>query len=247
MIIQGASLRLKQDIDAEVEKDIRRFFSSVSKSVYFLIASITGGVDWTDVALPLWEMGDFYGSFYVLFVLGSILGILNIVTGVFVERASNISRIDRDFAVNEQVSVMEQDIHETVLLFHQLDIDGKGYLENEELMQHLTDEHVIAHFATLGIDVTDRTRLCKMFDANQDDRVCMEEFVVGCVRLRGTAKKSDHAAMMIEMHHLTGSVKRLDRDLRRVMCDAVESKWASEATGCDRDNSFMMQESERER
>merc|ERR1719198_910121 len=77
----------------------------------------------------------------------------------------------------------------------------------------MTQERVIAHFATLDINVTDRKRLGSMFDADEDGCVTLEEFVIGCVRLRGSAKKSDLAATMLKTKKLHDSVKHLDKNI----------------------------------
>jgi hypothetical protein len=184
--------------------------------MYYLIASITGGVDWTDVAWPLWEMNGLYGMAFTIYVLMSILGILNIVTGMFVERASNISKIDRDFAISDEIHRMEADIHESIVLFNNMDIGKKGKVEVDHFMDYLTKERVIAYFATLDIDVTDRKRLRSMFDVDSDGCVTLEEFVIGCVRLRGSAKKSDLVAMTFQMRKLQESISILGKRMHNV-------------------------------
>merc|ERR1719310_1602461 len=99
--------------------------------MYYLVAGITGGIDWTDIAWPLWNMNSVYGLCLTLYVLLSILGILNIVTGMFVERASNVSRIDRDFAISDEIQKMEENIMESVKLFVELDTEGHGKVPME--------------------------------------------------------------------------------------------------------------------
>merc|ERR1712139_601442 len=101
---------------------------------------------------------------------------------MFVERASNVSRIDRDFAINDQIERMESDIRESMNLFMQLDVERQGRVPCGQLLEFMTYERVIAHFATLEIDVTDRKRLKNMFDVDKDGFVSLEEFIVGCVR-----------------------------------------------------------------
>lgn len=196
-----------------VMRALHLFFESVPQSVYFLAASITGGVDWTEVAWPLWQMNNVYGLCFTLYVLISILGILNVVTGVFVERASNISKMDRDLAISDEIARMEADVEESMQLFRELDTDNVGQVPMESFMEFLTHERVIAYFATLDIDITDRRRLRSMFDVDDDKFVSLEEFVVGCVRLRGSAKKSDHVAMMVEMQKLHDCIEVLGKSL----------------------------------
>jgi hypothetical protein len=158
-------------------------------------------------------MNSVYGLCLTLYVLLSILGILNIVTGMFVERASNISKIDRDFAISDEIHKMEADIQESVLLFQEMDKDRAGKVDVNTFMEFLTHERVIAYFATLDIDVTDRERLQFLFDVDADGRVGLEEFVIGCVRLRGSAKKSDLLSVSMDMQRLSSSIVTLDKTL----------------------------------
>jgi len=193
-----------------------RYFNTIPQAVYFLTASITGGVDWTEVAYPLFMLGNLYGIGFMAFVLISILGILNVVTGLFVERASNIPRIDRDFAILDQIRNMEADIHETMLLFNELDANNTGLVTLQEFQNSLADERVIAYFATLQIDVTDRNRVGMLFDIDDDNNISLEEFVVGCVKLRGYAKKTDNASIMVEMGRLHDTILLLDNTILKL-------------------------------
>merc|ERR1719238_1402590 len=115
-------------------------------SMYTLLCSITGGIDWRDAAVPVWDFGWLYGVGFMGFVLISILGILNVVTSVFVERAQNMKRLDRDFAISEEMHIMEKDVEDTMDVFKELDPDCKGAIAVKDLRKFLQDDHVVAHF-----------------------------------------------------------------------------------------------------
>lgn len=185
--------------DDSLKPSLEEYFGTLPRSMYILTACITGGVDWTKVGVPLWKVSYFYGFCFTLYVLGSVLGILNIVTGMFVERASNIAKIDRDVAITDEIHKMEADVRDTMRLFQEFDTAGHGKVPVDEFMEFLAQERVIAYFATLDINVTHRGRLQAMFDVDDDACVSLEEFVIGCTRLRGPAAKSELANVLLLM------------------------------------------------
>merc|ERR1711879_3769 len=103
----------------------------------------------------LWEMHAVYGVIFLMFVLVSIMGIMNVITAIFVENACNISSIDRDFAIMQHLRVVEGDVQETISLWHELDSEGLGHVSMERFTEFFTDERVIAYFSTLEIDVSE--------------------------------------------------------------------------------------------
>merc|ERR1712106_308782 len=110
--------------------------------------------------------------------------------GVFVERATNMRRIDRDFAMSEEIRQLQSDLEETVGLFDRLDGNDpatRGTIQINDLMNFLKEPDVIAHFLMLGIDVADRQYIASTIDHDATGEIKIENFVHGCVALRTQA------------------------------------------------------------
>jgi len=202
----------------EIAEAIKLNYQNLPDSMYTLLCSITGGIDWKDAAMPVWHFGWAYGMGFMGFVLVCILGILNIVTSVFVERASNMKRLDRDFAISEELRIMESDIQETMELFQTFDPDENNCLKQEDFHRFLKEEHVMAHFATIGIDVSDPAKFEHLLSPSDAAAglVSINAFVTGCVSLRGAAKQSDTLSIVL-------AVQKLEQALHVMKSDVSES------------------------
>jgi hypothetical protein len=227
--LQGAATHIRdlhnQGVhDSQSLDAMEKYFPSMVTAMYTLIGSITGGVDWMEAAAPLWNIGAFYGLAFVLFVLVSVLGILNVVTSMFVERASNMKKTDRDFAIADQLHTMRSDLKETLALFQELDKEQKGHVTKKQLDEFLRDDRVIAHFHTLGIDVTDRRRIESILVVGNNECVSLKEFVVGCVGLRGKSNKADIVMALDELHALLGKVNHLQSQINMMAYNIGEIK-----------------------
>jgi len=83
-------------------------------------------------------------------------------------------------------------------LFMDIDASKDGVLTYHELEAHLDDEQVSAYFDSLGIDPSDAWDLFKLLDVDSSQSIDVEEFIDGCMRLRGPAKALQLAKMMYE-------------------------------------------------
>merc|ERR1711977_295044 len=99
-----------------------------------MIQAISGGNDWGGIAEPLQPLSAFYTVVFVIYVLFVTFGVLNVLTGVFLESAAEI--MDRDLLTQAEVSRKKIQAHNLQLLFNELDVDGSGTLTWEEFSEH---------------------------------------------------------------------------------------------------------------
>merc|ERR1712213_304850 len=84
------------DPNSEMVRDLKRWYGSVPTTMYSLLLAISGGVDWMDVVQPLAKISTVYQVLFAFYVLFVIIGVLNVLTSVFVQRASELVKLDRD-------------------------------------------------------------------------------------------------------------------------------------------------------
>merc|ERR1719216_811398 len=73
-------------------------------------------------------------------------------------------------------------------LFHIMDLDDSGELTIDEIADVLLQRETQAYLQSLGISVTDAWTLLKLLDTDGSGTVNRQEFVNGCLALRGDAK-----------------------------------------------------------
>merc|ERR1712190_301059 len=104
-------------------------------------------------------------------------------------------------------------------LFKEVDADKSGTVSWKELKRNLNDDRVRAYFQMLSIDTSEAEGLFKLLDVDDSGEVGTEEFIVGCMRLKGTAKSIDLATMLYES-------KRMHTIMNKLM-HVVEERFAS--------------------
>jgi len=123
---------------------------------------------------------------------------LNIITGIFVETAIHSAQNDREEVIQEQIHYEESTLQKLKRFFEDADKDKSGTLTAAEFEALLKDRFVRAHLAALGVEVSEAEGIFKLLDIDASGSVSIEEFVFGCMRMKGGAKAIDLAALMYE-------------------------------------------------
>lgn len=168
---------------------LREYFGSVPMSCLVLFQTMTGGIDWADVAKPLTiYISPFLAvvfSFYMAFVL---FAMLNVITGVFVESALESDAEEKDATM----------VSRLLEFLSGCPSAADGALSWDEFSARLSDPAMICYFQSVDLDPAEAASLFKLCDSDQNGTVDPEEFVMGCLRLRGHAKAIDLATLMYE-------------------------------------------------
>lgn len=193
-------------------------FGSLGRTIYSLILSAMGGISWVEVSDPLmllWPPG-IPVAFFFLYIAFVILAVLNIITGVFVENAVETAKSQRDFIVKKQDKLKQNIATELCNLFTQMDQDGSGTINYGEMEFLLTDPEVRTYFGALGMDTSDMKRLFELIDLENVGEVAVQEFLDGCLKLKGEAKSIDLHQCLLETRKLANKFEVFRKTLARV-------------------------------
>lgn len=176
------------------------FWGSIWKALYTLFLSVTNGLDWGVAADSMSSMNGWLNPrvAYVLYIALTSFAVLNVVTGVFVENAMKIALRDRDLQVQVQLSQRKKIMEMLLSVFNEADANQEGTITWRDFEAHIKDKKVQAFFNHLELGGADAGRLFRLLDRKGAGKVDAEEFVTGCLILRGGAKTMDVAAVMLE-------------------------------------------------
>merc|ERR1712032_985818 len=120
LFLQGAIgfLEEKGNFDAH-HADFERWYPSLYSTMFSLVLVITGGTDWLEVVRPLREIHWAYELIFIFYILFVIFGVVNVLTGVFLESAAEF--VDRDLMVHSQLVQTEGFVAEMIKLFEEFD------------------------------------------------------------------------------------------------------------------------------
>merc|ERR1712032_1005353 len=192
--MQGAVGHLEASLadDAGYFPDIgslRQWYPSLYGTMFSLLLAITGGVNWIEVVRPMNSIHWFYQvafSFYILFV---IFGVMNVLTGVFMESAAEF--VDRDLMIQSQLASTERFVRELAELFMEFDPEGVGKASAASISAGLQSENVQAYLGANGLECIDVAAMLSSIDKEGAKEVTPQEFVLGMLKLRGIAKQAD--------------------------------------------------------
>lgn len=200
---QGVGEFIKEHRNSEAlsQKDLDTFelyWGSLVGSMLTLYMSITGGISWEVGYVPLSRISSVYGCMFVLFISFGYFAVLNVITGVFCQSAMESARSDQEELIQDMILHRELHVKKFKTLFHSVDLDDSGFLTLDEFEKCMEQPEVKAYFRTLELDVEDSWSFFKLLDEDGGSLIDVEEFLMGSIRLRGSASALNMAKLMYD-------------------------------------------------
>jgi len=173
-------------------------FGTIPDTAISLFCAISGGRDWASLLFPLLEMNILCGVIFICYIFFVVFGVLNVVTGAFVDSMRLVSQRDNDWVIEEELKKVNTFKTEITDIFESADSDESGTLSWDEFETHLQDERVRAYFASLELDISEAKALFRLLDVEETDEIPIDKFVQGCLRMRGDAKSIDVNMILYE-------------------------------------------------
>jgi uncharacterized membrane protein (DUF485 family) len=197
-------------VQMENQESLKKHTGSLPLIIFSLFQSMSGGLDWGQMAAPLVEeTGLFTAAAFTVFIAFTVFVMMNVVTGVFVDAAQNSIKEDKEkdllLRLKEAFTVMDEDNSRT--------------LSWKEFKKQLAHPRMIDYFKAVDLDVCHARNLFTLLDLG-DGTVSIDDFVFGCLRLCGPARAIDTAMTGREhtriLNKIYAKVKALRRDVWRL-------------------------------
>lgn len=186
-------------------EDFMEVHGGLQTSILSLLETISDGRGWHIVIGPVMDISWIYGVASVVFVFFTIFGVMNVVTGIFVDRALYISQCDRNVMIRDEVDKNQVYIKELKDAFTACDRNGDGMLTREEVQYMLNKTRIQAMFRMLELNITDvcqLEQLWELLDPEATGMVEIDDFVQACLRLKGVASSMDVCALLLEVSYM---------------------------------------------
>eukprot|EP00401_Gymnodinium_catenatum_P031436 CAMPEP_0117617546 /NCGR_PEP_ID=MMETSP0784-20121206/85647_1 /TAXON_ID=39447 /ORGANISM="" /LENGTH=236 /DNA_ID=CAMNT_0005421389 /DNA_START=50 /DNA_END=757 /DNA_ORIENTATION=+ len=162
-----AYVKEESDTDAAGVAATRLYFGSVFKTCYYLIQAMLGGI---------------------IGIAFTVLAVFNVITGVFVNKAFDTARQQREYVEEQQMKLKHDTVAELRSVFKRMDLDQNGVLTYSEIESCFQHPDIQPSFRALGMEFSDTARLFELLDVDGSGGVNIDEFLEGCLRLRGEAR-----------------------------------------------------------
>lgn len=193
-------------------EEIDFYYGGIPATMATLFQAVTGG-DWTVMALPIFRLSWMFHCVWYAYIAFVLFGLLNVFTGIFVESATNAANSDREIKIQAQMEEEDSYLNEIRKIFSRSDSDNSGSMTQSELERLMEQADFKQQLECLGIHPTEAHGLFKLLDDDGSGLVSIEEFLSGCIRLKGTAKSVDMITLLFE----TNKMKRRIEDVRRMV------------------------------
>merc|ERR1712232_240200 len=95
------------------------------------------------------------------------------------------------------------------------------FIDEETFYKLMSNDTVRAHFAILGIEVNHAQCLFQLLDQDQSGRISMDEFIAGCLRMRGDAKAVDMALLLFTTRRVLKKLDSMNKRFAKQSRDSI--------------------------
>lgn len=196
---------LTEEAEREVLGPLEEFYGSLTKTMLALFQSVSEGVHWRELMLPIsTNFSPLWKLVFVVYIAFSVLAMMNILTGIFVESAMRTAEAEKKYEITEAMQ----------RLFDEADEDGSGSVSCEEFL------HIVGHNAKmqeylklLNIHDQQAADLFDLVDLDGSGFIDSREFTYGCLRLQGAVQAIDFASFTREWRQMKTTVEKISRRL----------------------------------
>jgi len=171
----------------------------------------TGGGDWGVISEPLIRVGAYYYALFLFFIVFVILALLNILTGIFVDRAFKAVADDKDGMALEKLHTDRAVVRDLCRLYCAMtgeDIDSPATISSDTFQLFMGSPVMRARLAVLDLEIWDSHQFFKMLcSISKSHDVDLQSFVTGCMQLRGQAKRLTLQAVHQDVQRMKKTVK----------------------------------------
>ncbi|CAJ1384291.1 unnamed protein product, partial [Effrenium voratum] len=169
--------------------------------------------------------------FFLVFVCISSLGLMSIMIGVVVENTLATANKDQNKLKARRERDRKQVFGQLQEIFEMADVDGSGTLKLEEVEAAIQKPEIYNKLKMIDFPVDDPGQIFALLDYDESGELTTEEFITGCIRMKGPAKSKDllvaqvgvdsmrkqYALFEQEMEKFQAKVAMLDATIRAVM------------------------------
>jgi len=212
VLVQGVAIFLASEERRE-QQDLMEYFGAVEVCILTLYRASMGGDDWSLFYLTLKRAGVSWHlqALYLFFIAFTQIALVNIITGIFVERAMvqgkpNLVERSREHVKEEAELAMELEN-----LVREFDTNGDGFMDPDSFFTRAPHHPLNVYLRFLGVDDGDMQEFLEKTGAIVEQGVLVSDFVLGCMKVKGAASNLDMQALKFKLTLLQTDMERQER------------------------------------
>mmetsp|Transcript_61368 Transcript_61368/g.110120 ORF Transcript_61368/g.110120 Transcript_61368/m.110120 type:complete len:233 (+) Transcript_61368:2-700(+) len=148
-------------------------------------------MNWVELASPLKVISTGWLCAFIFYVAFTYFAVLNVVTAVFCQSAIDSAQQDHASVIQSILENKEHHLEKIRFLFSQFGGQDCTTITFAMFEEKIKSQEVREYFESLGLDIWDAWSFFKLLDLDSGGEVEIDEFLMGCLRLRGPARAVD--------------------------------------------------------
>lgn len=195
------------------------FFGTVATSMLTLLQMMTLDGWASTVGRHVMNNQPVEGLFLIAFVVIVVFGLLNVVVAFIVaETLESAKKNENKMKVREE-RAQRAELDGIRTVFELADKDGSGEMTQEEFVEAMKHPDVIWRLSKMDLPMDDALRLFATIDDDGSQTLSLQEFLDGCMRLKGAASSKALLQVQGQADVLGERMEQLAEALERTVDD----------------------------
>jgi len=151
--------------------------------------------------------------FFLIFIVVSTFGLLNLLVGIMVERTLLIAEEGRNKKRRAAERGRQEVFNQLRHIFEAGDADGSGTLTLQEVADVMQLSEINTKLRMIDLPVDNPKHLFQLLDYHQTGEITIDEFVTGCMRMNGPAKSKDLLAAQVALGTMQKYCAEFDKEV----------------------------------
>jgi len=218
--MQSALIAMEED--GASPEEFQRYWGSLDTSMYTLLSCMSGGQDWVTVVEPFNKYSLRHRALFSLYIVLVTLGMLNVLTGVFVTKAAELNLLDKDLVIQSEFARKKSLVKVLHDMFLEIDETRCGSVGTDQLSEYMSRPDVRDYMTAQQLHNGNFKQMIEILDPQKTGKVTMDQFIARCAQYKGNPRAIDIALMVNEQQRQSNVLASLVRKLDQIPNNSFE-------------------------
>jgi len=189
------------------------YFKTIRRSMLSLFQIMTFDAWSEDIVRHVAQQQPGMVGFFIAFIAVTSFSMLNVIAGVVIEATLRTANEDARKAKLRQDRERQVVFSQLQEIFQNADQDGSGTLSAEEVVVALNEPEVYNKLKTIEFPVENPKKIFELLDYNDSGDLTTEEFIAGCLRMKGQAKSKDLLMAQVNVNMMNRHCQQFEQEV----------------------------------